>query len=205
MEATHIVSSFVSLGYLGLFCIAFAEKLIPVVPSYVMLMLLGMTVSDSTGLCLAVAATVLGSLAASIAWYAVGRILGERRIQTLVTRFGRYLLLRVQTYDRLAASYRRRRFLVTLIGQTIPVARIYLALPAGVLRLRLTSFAMAAGLGILIWNTPFLVLGYALREASYDPVDMGFRASVALVAAELFVLAILKLVGRRAAAHQRSA
>ena len=52
--------------------------------------------------------------------------------------------------------------------------RIYLALPAGVLRLEPRAFVAATAIGTVIWNMPFLTLGYALRGSGRDPVGIGF-------------------------------
>lgn len=197
MEASDIVTSILSFGYLGLFCVAFAEKFIPIVPSYVLLMLIGMTASNSGDLLLIIAITSLGSLTASLGWYGIGRWLGEKRVRSAVARFGKYVLFKLGTYDHLAAAYRRNRFFVTLFGQVVPVARIYLALPAGVFALPARTFATAAGIGIAIWNAPFLILGYALHETAYDPLQLGFRISIALIATELMVLAIARQYSRR--------
>ena len=197
MEPSALLPLFVNLGVPGFFAAAFAEKFIPVVPSYIMLMLFGMSVADDIALLSAILATAAGSLAASLCWYGIGRGLGEGRVERTVARYGRYVLFRPPAYAKLADAYRRNRFWVTLIGQTVPVARIYLALPAGVLRLRPATFATAAGAGILVWNTPFLVLGHALREAGADPLDLGFRVSIALVTAEIGLVAGAKLLHRR--------
>ncbi len=197
MEPSALLPLFVTLGVPGFFAAAFAEKFIPIVPSYIMLMLFGMSVADDIALLSAILATGAGSLTASLCWYGIGRGLGEGRVERAVARYGTYVLFRPPAYAKLADAYRRNRFWVTLVGQTVPVARIYLALPAGVLRLRPASFATAAGAGILVWNTPFLVLGHALRETGSDPLDLGFRVSIALVAAEIGLIAAAKLLPRR--------
>ncbi|TXM73025.1 DedA family protein [Methylobacterium sp. WL69] len=196
MASQDLVALFLGLGLPGLFGIAFAEKFVPVVPSYVMLMLLGMTVPDATALLLALLATAAGSLCASLVWYGIGRGLGERRVATAVVRFGKYVFFSPRAYAGLAAAYRRNHFWVTLIGQTVPVARIYLALPAGVLGLRPAPFARAAAIGIAVWNAPFLALGYALRETGHTPVDVGFWVSLALVATEVAVVVGIRLLTR---------
>lgn len=197
MEPSALLPLFVNLGVPGFFAAAFAEKFIPIVPSYIMLMLFGMSVADDIALLSAILATGAGSLAASLCWYGIGRGLGEDRVERAVARYGKYVLFRPPAYAKLADAYRRNRFWVTLVGQTVPVARIYLALPAGVLRLRPASFATAAGAGILVWNTPFLVLGHALRETGADPLELGFRVSIALVTAEIGLVAGAKLLHRR--------
>lgn len=187
-----VLTLLLGLGLLGSFAVSFAEKFVPVVPSYVLLMLLGMTASNAVSLSLLVAATAIGSLAASLGWFSIGRALGEQRVERAVARWGRFAFLKPQAYQSLASAYRRNRFWVTLLGQTVPVARVYLGLPAGVLRLRLASFAVPAAIGILCWNVPFLLLGFALRGSAHSPGQVGLWASCALVGAELIVVIAIR-------------
>lgn len=99
MDISHFIDMFLQLGLAGMFLIAFAEKFAPIFPSYVMLMLLGMTVRDNTLLILTIFATATGSLLGSTVWYGIGRALGGARVERAVTRFGKYVFLRVRTHN----------------------------------------------------------------------------------------------------------
>ncbi|WP_370677226.1 DedA family protein [Pleomorphomonas sp. PLEO] len=195
MDATHLVAMVLSFGLPGLLFIALAEKFTPIIPSYVLLMLIGMTISNSAMLVLAILATATGSLTGSVIWYGVGRLFGAVRVEAIVARFGKYVFFSGQHYQHLANAYRRNHFWVTLFGQTIPVARIYLALPAGVFAIQPVVFVVAAGFGIVLWNAPFLTLGYLLRGGGHDPVHVGFWVSAALVATEMTILVGYRLRG----------
>ena len=133
MSPGEIIPTFLSFGLAGMFAISFLEKFIPVAPSYVLFMLLGMTAASQSGLLALLVVTIAGSLAGSLGWYGLGRWLGEQRVEAAVARYGKYIFFKLPTYHRLAASYRGNRFVVTMLGQTVPVARVYLGLPAGVL------------------------------------------------------------------------
>jgi alkaline phosphatase len=202
MPGPDAVTDLLSLGLMGVFLVTALEKFVPVVPSYVMLMALGMSAPDLRRLAIMLVVTVIGSLCGSAGWFAIGRTLGERRIERLVARFGRYVFFRLPTYRRLATSYRRNRFRVTALGQTIPVARVYLGLPAGVLKLPAISFLAAATLGILIWNLPFLLLGFLLKDTSHSPIYVGLWASIALIAGEFLIIGLVGLIRRSRAGDQ---
>ncbi len=163
----HLLIAFLlDLGLVGIALLCLGEKLIPVVPSYVLLVSLGLTVvQDTSGLFVVVLASTLGSVLGAIGWYALGRIIGRERAERFVERFGRYVLLRPAFYQRLMAAYDGKPFLVTTVGQAIPTARIYLPLPAGVIGLSFVPFVVATTLGALIWNTPLVTLGYLLRSS----------------------------------------
>ncbi|RJF76315.1 DedA family protein [Rhodopseudomonas palustris] len=193
MDTSNTITLFLSFGLVGVGCLAVAEKFIPLFPSYVLLMLLGLTVTDGTMLAMTIGASSTGSLLGAIGWYGIGRAFGSQRIERLVTRYGKYVSLRLSLYRRLSDAYRGNHFWVTVIGQTLPVVRIYLALPAGVLRLEPRAFIAAAAIGTLLWNTPFLTLGYALRGSGYDPVSIGFWVAMAVITIEATIILGLRL------------
>ena len=196
METSSTITALLSFGIFGAGCLALAEKFIPVMPSYVLLMFIGMTVTNGNALTMTVVVTTTGSVIGAVGWYGLGRLLGPERIETLVARFGKYLLLRPSLYGRLTNAYRSNHFWVTLIGQTLPTVRIYLALPAGVLQLEPRAFLAATSLGTLIWNMPFLSLGYVLRGSGRDPVSVGFWIAAALITVEFAILLGFRLCAR---------
>jgi alkaline phosphatase len=138
----------------------------------------------------------------AIGWYGLGRALGSQRIERLVRTYGKYVLLRPSFYEQLTNAYRGNHFWVTLIGQTLPTVRIYLALPAGVLRLEPRTFVTATAIGTLIWNMPFLSLGYALRDSGQDPVSVGFWVVAILIAVEVAIILGLRSYKRATARPQ---
>jgi alkaline phosphatase len=196
METSSTIVTLLSFGLVGIGCLAVVEKFVPLFPSYVLLMFLGMTVSDSATLAMTILVTTVGSVIGAVGWYGLGRALGSERIESLVARYGKFVLLRPSLYERLTGAYRSNHFWVTLVGQTLPTVRIYLALPAGVLRLEPRAFLAATSLGTLIWNMPFLSLGYALRGSDRDPVSIGFWVAIALIAAEFAILLGLRFFNR---------
>lgn len=203
MDTSATIATLMSFGLVGIGLLALAEKFIPVFPSYVLLMILGMTATDGAGLVGMIVATSIGSVIGAIGWYGLGRTLGGARIETFVARYGKYVLLKPSVYQRLTGAYRSNHFWVTLLGQTLPTVRIYLALPAGVLGLELKAFLTATSLGTLIWNMPFLSLGYALRSNGQDAMQVGFWVAAGLIASEAAILLVLRL--RKRFAEHRSA
>lgn len=188
-------------GFIGIVGLSLLERVVPVIPSYVMLVLLGFTAAQGTGAFAGtVAATVLGSLAGSAVWYFIGHAIGEARVRSMVGRYGRYFFLKMETCDWLVAVYRRNYFLAAMIGQVIPTVRIFTALPAGVLRLPLPSFLLATCLGILAWNLTFVSAGFILQDTGIGPARTALIAIVGLVVFEAAV-ALCLFFGRKCLAE----
>ncbi|CAN7631144.1 DedA family protein [Aminobacter aminovorans] len=188
-----MIPSFLGFGLLGAACLAFTEKVSPVPPSHVLLLFLGMTAAPDVPMLIALMfATTLGSTLGSMIWYAGGNWLGADRADAAVRRFGKYIFLKHATYQRLTVAYRRNNFRASLIAQLVPVARTYLALEAGVLRLTFVPFALATVTGAFIWNAAFLIGGYLMRDSDHDPVTIGFRIVAIVVIAEIVFLLALR-------------
>ncbi len=104
MDTSSTIAMFLHFGLVGVGCLAVAEKFIPLLPSYVLLMLLGMTIPDGATLAMTILATSAGSVIGAIGWYGLGRALGSRRIEALVARFGKFVLLRPSLYQQLTGA-----------------------------------------------------------------------------------------------------
>jgi alkaline phosphatase len=195
MDTHAFVSLMAEAGPAGIVGIAIAEKIFPIVPSYVVFVLLGMTVALGQGdLTMTVAAAAIGSTIGSLCWYGLGFALGAERSESFVARFGRYIFLKPALYRRMAESYRRNHFWVTVVGQTIPAVRVYLSIPAGVINLAIANFTAATLIGSLIWSGPMLIAGYVLQGRGSDvATSSALLLMTALVGLELLVILIWRL------------
>jgi membrane protein DedA with SNARE-associated domain len=194
MHIADFVTMLAEAGPIGIAAVALAEKFFPMMPSYVVFVFLGMmAASGESELVVTVAATATGSTIGALAWYGLGLALGAKRIEALIERFGRFIVLKPALYHRMAAAYRRNHFWVTLVGQTIPAVRIYLSIPAGVLNLAILNFLGATLIGSIIWSGPLITLGYVLRERGADAASSGLLVVAALVGFECLVLLAWRL------------
>lgn len=195
------IANLAALGLVGAFVLALAERLVPVIPSYGLFIFLGSAmVQAPIDLLPLIVATVLASTLGAVCWYGIGRWLGEERTHRAVKRYGRYVFLREPLYLSLAARYSRNAFLATFIGQTVPVVRVYLSLPAGILKLPLASFAAAVLLGSTIWVGGFITLGYALTRFGWNPAVTTLVAVAVLLVVEGGLLWIVRRRRDRAGA-----
>ncbi len=185
-EMPAFVTALLGFGPVGIGAVAVAEKILPIVPSYLVLILLGTTmVSGQADLFLAVMATTIGSTVGALWWYGLGLALGSQRIDAFIARFGRFVFLKQALYEKMADAYRHNHFCVTVAGQTVPGVRVYLSIPAGVLGLALVNFVAATLLGSLLWNAPLLTLGYVLRGSGSDAASYGLWLVAAFAALEI--------------------
>ncbi|TPI30961.1 DedA family protein [Mesorhizobium sp. B3-2-1] len=190
---TGPLSAILGFGLFGVFCLAFTEKILPVPPSHVLLLFLGMTAApDGATLAILLAVTTLASFAGCLVWYAVGRRIGFDRADRLIGRAGRYVFLRPETYRKLGQAYRRNHVRVSLLAQFIPTVRNYLPIAAGALCLPALPFAAATLFGATTWNAGFLLTGYLMRGSGQDSFAVGLRIIVIVVALETAFMLVLR-------------
>ncbi|WP_233788591.1 MULTISPECIES: DedA family protein [Rhizobium] len=180
-------------GLFGLALCSAIEKLVPILPSIALFLMLGMLgVANPVDLPAVIAVTAAGSTAGSLFWYGIGRWLGPARGDLFVLRMTRRLDIKEEWYLRLKRNYHGHAIRATLFGQLVPIVRAYMALPAGVLAIPAPGFAIATFCGALIWNTPFLVSGYLLRQQILAPDAAAPAAVAAIILVNLLLLALLR-------------
>ncbi|MFB9904938.1 DedA family protein [Allokutzneria oryzae] len=138
------------------------ENLFPPLPSEVILPLAGFTASKgSLSLLGAILWTTLGSVVGAVVLYAVGALLGRERTRAIAAKLP---LVKVSDIDRTEAWFARHGVKAVFFGRMIPIFRSFISVPAGVERMRIPTFLLFTTLGSLIWNTAFVLAGYALGE-----------------------------------------
>ena len=111
-------------------------------------------------------AGIVGSLAGSLIYYAVGRRLGPDRARQAVARFGTLKIHRfsvqfmaVEDYDRAVQLFQRRGGVIVLVARLMPLVHSVVSIPAGVTQMPLVPFMAYTGLGSALWIAPLTLFG----------------------------------------------
>ena len=160
--ASQAVRILDSTSYAGAAFLMALESMIFPVPSEAVMPFVGFQVADGKwDLGLAMLATSAGSLAGSLASYAMGYYGGR----PFVLAVGRYLLLNVHDLEMTERFFNERRGSVTLfIARFIPVVRHLISIPAGLGRMPILPFVALTVIGATLWNGFLLYCGMLLRE-----------------------------------------
>ncbi|MFG2641633.1 DedA family protein [Streptomyces sp. NPDC048370] len=100
-----------------------------------------------------------------------------------------------QPVERTEAWFVRHGAKAVFFGRTVPIFRSLISVPAGVERMPLPAFLVFTTLGSAVWNTAFVLAGYALGD-NWEEVTgyvSVYSKAVLLVAAA----AVLAFVGVR--------
>jgi len=107
---------------------------------------------------------LLGTIAGSLPWYYLGRLVNEKRLSNFLDQRGKYLGI---TSNDLAKSKRWfDRYGVSLVfwGRLVPGIRTLISVPAGMELMPLRKFLIWTTLGSLIWVLLLTFAGYIFGE-----------------------------------------
>jgi len=111
-------------GYLGVFLMIFLENIFPPIPSEVILTFGGFMAAITRMNVAGVAtAATTGSLLGAAALYLLGYKLGQKRLESLVLRWGRVLHIRQRDIDQSLAWFSRYQGKTVFFCRMVPLIR----------------------------------------------------------------------------------
>jgi membrane protein DedA with SNARE-associated domain len=171
------------------------ENLFPPLPSEVILPLAGFAASSGRMNLIAVLLwTTAGSVIGALALYGIGALLGRDRTVAIA---GRLPLVKVSDIEKTEAWFQKHGTKAVFFGRMIPIFRSLISVPAGVERMRLPVFLALTTLGSSIWNTVFVLAGYALGDNWSEVSTIASTYSkviLALAALALLVFVVMRLL-----------
>ncbi|CDX57983.1 putative membrane-associated protein [Mesorhizobium plurifarium] len=186
-------------GLLGLFVVALLERLVPVIPSYGLLVAVGIgSASGAWFMPLALLTTILGSLAGGGALYVCAALVGAERAVAFLIRFARLFGVSSSRMENLISNFRMNQAALSFGAQLTPTIRVIAPAIAGLLRANAKSFLWATGCGIAIWNSLFLGVGYAVAvfAATRNASVLALQILLALVAGDSLAFMLWHLIRR---------
>ncbi len=184
---SHFINFFHRFGLLAMFlCILLEYGCFPV-SSEIVLPLSGCMASmQRIPFILMLLASVFAGLIGTSFCFFVGRIGGTRALNRISNRFPKTkkpLRASFQTFEKYGVW-------AVGIGRVIPICRTYIAFVAGVSSQSYLKFAMASMVGISVWNTLLIGLGYLLKDNWYLVVNFYDQYKHILMLAIIFILSL---------------
>ena len=153
------------LAYLTICFAMFLENIIPPIPSEVIMPLGGFFVyQQKLNFVILVFWGLLGTLAGSLPWYYLGRLVNEKRISNFLDKRGKYI--GITSVDLAKSKLWFDKYGVTLVfwGRLVPGIRTLISVPAGMELMPVRQFLIWTSLGSLIWVALLTYAGYVFGE-----------------------------------------
>ncbi len=141
---------------------------------------------------------IAGEMLGALAGYGIGMYGGR----PLVDKAGKYVLLTHKDLDRAEAWFAKRGEPFALLGRFVPLLRSWVSLACGLGEMALVKFVVFSFIGIAVWTTALVSLGYSLGS-SYKHVLNAF-SSAGYVIGALFVVAVVIAVAHRWRVYRRN-
>lgn len=153
------------IGLVGAALIIALEVVVPPIPSEAILLLTGFNVALGTfGFVEALIATTVGSLLGATLLYAVGYFFTEERLEAIVGKYGKYVGLPLKDLKRTMSWFERYGGPLVLFGRMFPIVRSLVSIPAGLVKMGISKFYLFSSIGIILWNTIWITIGFNLGE-----------------------------------------
>ena len=150
-------------GYVGIGLLMFLETLFPPIPSEVIMPVAGVRAANGpltlTGV---IASGTAGAMFGNLFWYLLARVIGLRRFQPFVARYGRWLTMDWGDIEKAERLFGRFGGWIVFFGRLLPTIRSIVSIPAGLLNMRLRSFLIWSTVGTASWSSALAIAGYWL-------------------------------------------
>lgn len=109
--------------------------------------------------------TTLGSTIGAVINYYIALAVGRPLVYRFAnSRLGHLLFINQQKIEYVEALFLKHGKISIFFGRLLPAGRQFISIPAGLTRMKLSSFILYTFLGSAIWNSILVLLGYYLAQ-----------------------------------------
>lgn len=199
-----VVSFMETIGAPGAGFAIFAENLFPPIPSEAILPMAGIAAhAGSFTIWEAIFWTTLGSVLGALVLYGVGALVGVPRLVWIAEKVP---LMRGSDVTKTVDWFNKHGSKAVFFGRFLPIFRSLISIPAGVTRMPIPKFLLLTGLGSLIWNTAFILVGWFLGAGWHIVTPyMDVVQDIVIIAVLLFIAGFVVLRVRTIRREKREA
>ena len=158
-------------GYLGVAFLMFLETMFPPIPSEVIMPVAGLQAAKGNlSLWGVIAAGTAGAMLGNYFWYLAARVIGIERFRPLIERWGRWLTVDWHEVERAERLFGQYGSAFVFFGRMLPTMRSLISIPAGLLKMRLSTFVLWSTIGTAGWTALLTLSGYVLGR-NFNRVD----------------------------------
>ena len=177
-----IISFVEQTGYWGVATLMFIETVFPPIPSEVIMSIAGMHAGQGKmSLPLVIAVGTSGAMLGNYFWYLVARLIGIDRLKTMIERYGRWLTLDWPEVERAQRLFNKHGGLIICIGRMLPTLRSLMSIPAGLLRMKQSTFLIWSTIGTAGWTGLLAGAGWLLGRNFQNVEDFVGPISIIVI------------------------
>jgi membrane protein DedA with SNARE-associated domain len=145
---------------------------------------------------LVVVFATIGALMGAVFNYFFALFLGRPVIYRFAeSRLGRLCLLSAESVKKAEDYFNKHGVISTLIGRLIPAIRQLISLPAGLSRMKFSTFLLCTFIGATLWNIVLAIFGY-IAHGNKDLIDK-YNTEISYIMTGLGVMFVAYLLYRK--------
>ena len=153
------------IAYLTICLAMFLENIIPPIPSEIIMPLGGFFVyQQKLNFYILVFWGLLGTIAGSIPWYYLGRLVNEKRLSNFLDKRGKFIGLNSNDLAKSRRWFDKYGVSLVFWGRLVPGIRTLISVPAGLELMPFRKFLIWTTLGSLIWVALLTYAGFVFGE-----------------------------------------
>lgn len=185
-----------TLGYPGVFLIAFLENFFPPLPSELIFPFVGFVAGGGKlNLVLVIISGVLGAQAAAFFWYGIGYLLGRANLKLYLDRYGQIFRINFAEIEKAEAWFARYDGQSVFFGRFVPLIRALISVPAGFVRMPIYLFFLYSAAGTTLWIGALSLGGYFLgrRWREIVPLIGNYELAGEILLVAILVVFLIRL------------
>ena len=168
----------------------FLETVFPPIPSEIIMTVAGLgAAKGKMNIAAVIASGTAGAMLGNYFWYLVARVIGVDRLKPFIVRWGRFLTLDWQEIEKAERLFGTQGWAIVFFGRMLPTLRSLISIPAGLLKMRLSTFVFWSTIGTAGWTALLGLTGYVMGK-SFEQVD-AFVGPIATAVIAVIVIGYL--------------
>lgn len=181
------------VGYIGVIAIVGLEYACFPMPSEIVLPFVGfLAASGKMSFIEVLVVSIIAGILGSLICYYIGYFGGK----PILDKIGDKVPSSRKSIFAAKATFDRYDKISVMIARVLPLARTYISIPAGIARMNVFKFILFSSIGIIVWNTVLISLGYYLGS-NWMMVEQLMERYTIFIAGILVILAAVYFLRKR--------
>lgn len=163
--ADWIIATISAGGYPAIAGLMLLETIFPPIPSEIVVPFAGFAAAQgSLHIGWVIVSSIVGSLLGAYTLYMIGRLINDEKLAAFIDRNGRWLTVDNESLDKAKGWFEHYSKTAVLFGRLVPAIRSLISIPAGLTKMKTSSFLLYSAIGTAIWSSILAVSGYVLGQ-----------------------------------------
>lgn len=206
---TLITSTILKIQYPGIFVLMMLEGMLLPIPSEVVMVFGGYLLyenelppySFAPAFAILLIVGTVGNLVGALLAY----LIGDKGGAEFVKLYGKKIGISEKTIDRVNLWFNKYGEVSVFVTRLVPIFRTFISIPAGLGRMKISKFISFTVIGMVIWDTILIYIGYTLGTRWNSILGISDNLTYAALVAAAIVLVVLYYMAKKSARNSTTA